>query len=444
MSRFDNNRLIVRCCYLGIFIQALVINLTPLLFIPLKDQLGLTYEQVGRLVLINFLTQMVVDLVCSGLVDRINVKPLTVAANLLAGAGLWVFALAPAHFSDPYTGLALGTVVFSIGCGLLEVLLSPIINAVPSERKAADMAVLHAFYPIGKVTVIIITALALHRIGAQHWRTIMLAWSVFPFINTLGFLLVRLPPFAHASTRQTLRELVRKPAFLALLLAIGLAGATELTIAQWASAFAEKGLGVSKLVGDLLGFCLFGVGMIIGRLWFGIRGEQANLRRIMIGSTLLVAAMYLITSLSPSRGARPGRVRGRGSVRRHALAGHALAGDRGLPAGRRLDVRAAGRRGRHRRRAHAMGPWPSSGSSRSSPGGPGRAARRRAVARPARPARRAAGRSGLSARHGVHVVAVAGTRRGVSDRIDRFHCNNLPVMVRYQHGICRTTPNHSG
>ena len=299
-TRFDNNRLIVRCCYLGMFIQALVINLTPLLFIPLKDQLGLTYEQVGRLVLINFLTQMVVDLICSGLVDRINVKPLTVAANLLAGAGLWIFALAPTYAPTPYVGLALGTIVFSIGCGLLEVLLSPIINAVPSERKAADMAVLHAFYPIGKVTVIIVTALALHQIGAEHWRAIMLAWSIFPFVNTLGFLLVRLPPFAHASTRQTLRELVRKPTFLMLLLALGLAGATELTIAQWASAFAEKGLGVPKLVGDLLGFCLFGVGMIIGRLWFGVRGEQMNLRRIMIGSTLLAAAMYLVTSLAPS------------------------------------------------------------------------------------------------------------------------------------------------
>jgi fucose permease len=300
MIKLDNNRLIVRCCYLGMFIQALVINLTPLLFIPLKDQLGLTYEQVGRLVLINFLTQMVVDLICSGLVDRINVKPLTVAANLLAGAGLWIFALAPTYAPTPYTGLALGTIVFSIGCGLLEVLLSPIINAVPSERKAADMAVLHAFYPIGKVTVIIVTALALYQIGAAHWRAIMLAWSIFPFVNTVGFLLVRLPPFAHAGTRQTLRELVRKPTFLALLLALGLAGATELTIAQWASAFAEKGLGVPKLVGDLLGFCLFGVGMIIGRLWFGVRGEQLNLRRIMIGSTLLAAAMYLVTSLAPS------------------------------------------------------------------------------------------------------------------------------------------------
>jgi fucose permease len=295
----DNNRLIIRCCYLGMFIQAMVINLTPLLFIPLKDQLGLTYEQVGRLILINFSTQMVVDLICAALADRVNPKPLIVAANLLAGAGLWVFALASLFFARPYDGLVLGTVVFSVGCGLLEVLLSPIINAVPSQRKSSDMAVLHAFYPIGKVVVIIISALALQALGTRHWRWIMLAWSVFPMANTLGFLLVRLPPFAEEGKRQTLRELVRIPTYLGLLLALFMAGAAELSISQWASAFAEKGLGVSKLAADLAGFSLFGVGMIAGRLWFGIKGEAMDLQRFMLWGALLSALMYLVIALSP-------------------------------------------------------------------------------------------------------------------------------------------------
>jgi fucose permease len=298
----DNNRLIVRCCYLGMFIQALVINLTPLLFIPLKEQFGLTYEQVGRLVLINFLTQMVVDLLCCVLADRVSVKPLIVAANLLAGVGLWVFALAPRYLVAPYAGLVLGTVVFSVGCGLLEVLLSPIINAVPSAssgRKAADMALLHAFYPIGKVVVIIVTALALYALGTSHWRGIVLAWSVFPFLNTLGFLLVRPPPLAEEGRRQPLRELFRHPAYLALLLAIGLAGATEVTIAQWASAFLERGLGLPKLTADLVGFCFFGVGMIAGRLWVGVKGEGLDIRRVMIASALLSAAMCLVMTLTP-------------------------------------------------------------------------------------------------------------------------------------------------
>ncbi len=294
-----NNRLIVRCCYLGMFIQALVINLTPLLFIPLKEQFGLTYEQVGRLVLINFLTQMLVDLICCGLADRVPIKPLVVAANILSGVGLWVFALAPAYFANPYNGLVLGTVVFSVGCGLLEVLLSPIINAVPSEKKAADMALLHAFYPIGKVVVIIVTAIALQLLGVRNWQGIALAWSIFPLINTVGFLLVQTPPLAEEGRRQPLRTLFRLPVFLALLLIIGLAGATELTLAQWASAFLERGLGFPKLTADLVGFSLFGVGMIAGRLWMGLKGERLDLRRVMIVSALLSSGICLVMSLSP-------------------------------------------------------------------------------------------------------------------------------------------------
>ncbi|HEX8372981.1 MAG TPA: MFS transporter [Chthoniobacterales bacterium] len=294
----NKSRLIVRCCYLGMFIQALVINLTPLLFIPLKEQLGLTYEQVGRLVLINFLTQMVVDLICCALADRVNPKPLIVAANLLSGVGLWLFALSPTYFATPYDGLILGTVVFSIGCGLLEVLLSPIINAVPSERKVSDMALLHAFYPVGKVVVIVVTAISLQVFGAEHWRWIMIAWTVLPFLNTAGFLLVKLPRFSKEANRQKLRDLVRQPAYLLLLLSIALAGATEVTIAQWTSAYIERGLGMSKLTADLVGFTLFGIGMIIGRLWVGQKGEHLDLRRIMIGSAVLSAGMCLVMSLS--------------------------------------------------------------------------------------------------------------------------------------------------
>ncbi len=298
--RFDNNRLVVRCCYLAMFIQAMVINLTPLLFIPLKEELALTFEQVGRLILINFLTQMVVDLLCCGLADRVSTKLLTVIANVLSGIGLWVFVVAPAWFASPYDGLVLGTVVFSIGCGLLEVLISPIINAVPSERKAGDMALLHAFYPIGKVVVILITGVALQVFGVRHWRWIMLAWSVVPIFNTLGFLLVRLPPLVVAGARrQTLRELIRIPAYLAAVAALFLAGAAEVTLAQWTSAYAEKGLGCSKAVADLVGFGLFGAGMIAGRLWFGFKGEVTSLYRLMTCGALGTAAMYAVISLTP-------------------------------------------------------------------------------------------------------------------------------------------------
>jgi len=282
------------------FIQALVINLTPILFIPLRQEFDLSWEQIGRLVLVNFLTQMVVDLICCWLADRVPTKPLIVAANLLAGIGLWLFALAPGWFDSPYHGLMLGTVVFSIGCGLLEVLLSPIINAITSERKSSAMAMLHAYYPIGKVAVIIVTGVALYFFGIASWRTVILAWSVFPILNTFGFMMVAIPPFVSDGSRTTLRSLFLKPTFFLLLAAMFLSGATEVTVAQWTSAYVEGGLGYSKVVADLVGFTLFGIGMIIGRVWFGLRGEQGGLSRIMIVGAILSTGTFLMMALSPS------------------------------------------------------------------------------------------------------------------------------------------------
>ena len=299
MDELTNRRWVVRCCYLGMFVQAMVINLAPLLFIPLKDQLGLTFEQVGRLILINFMTQMTADLACTGLADRVSSKLLTVLANVTAALGLVWFALGSLSPDHAYAHLMVGTVIFSVGCGLLEVLLSPIINAVPSERKAGAMALLHACYPIGKVAVILITGTTLYLVGAQHWRAIMIAWALVPMLNTVGFLLVKLPALAEPGRRQRLRELVGIPSYVIAVIALGFAGATEVTLAQWTSAFAERGLGFSKVVADVVGFGLFGLGMIAGRLWFGFKGEGHHLHRwLQLGSWSSVL-VCLVISLSP-------------------------------------------------------------------------------------------------------------------------------------------------
>ena len=299
MDELTNRRWVVRCCYLGMFVQAMVINLAPLLFIPLKDQLGLTFEQVGRLILINFMTQMTADLACTGLADRVSSKLLTVLANVTAALGLVWFALGSLSPDHAYAHLMVGTVIFSVGCGLLEVLLSPIINAVPSERKAGAMALLHACYPIGKVAVILITGTTLYLVGAQHWRAIMIAWALVPMLNTVGFLLVKLPALAEPGRRQRLRELIGIPSYVIAVIALGFAGATEVTLAQWTSAFAERGLGFSKVVADVVGFGLFGLGMIAGRLWFGFKGEGHHLHRwLQLGSWSSVL-VCLVISLSP-------------------------------------------------------------------------------------------------------------------------------------------------
>lgn len=298
-----NPALVRRYCYVAIFVQAIVINLTPLFFIPLRLQFGLSFEQLGRLVLINFCIQMLVDLICTALLDRAGwlVKPLMVLAQLLAAAGLWVFATTPSLFAAaPYHGLITGTVILSFGCGLQEVLTSPIINALPSLRKSADMALLHAFYPIGKVVVIVVTAVAVVLLGHGSWRWIAMAWSVVPLLNMFGFASITLPELSHPTTRSRSRDMARTSFFWLAMFAILFAGASEVTLAQWTSAFAQAALGIPQFIADCFGFGLFALMMIIGRLWFGLRRETMSPRlSLLIGAGTSILC-YLAVALLPS------------------------------------------------------------------------------------------------------------------------------------------------
>ena len=295
-----NPRAILRACYTAMFVQAMVVNLTPLLFVTLAGQFGLSFEQVGRLVLVNFATQMITDAIAAGVVDRVSAKTLATLANAFAAIGLWVFALAPFRVADPYLGLMAGTIVFSIGCGLLEVIISPIVERTPSERKAAGMALLHAFYPIGKVVVTVVTGLAFLAVGVERWPLLMLAWSVVPALNTLAFVGLTLPPMFEVGTRTRVRDLLRSRVAWWSLVAILLAGATEVSLAQWASAFVERGLGTDKLTADLLGLGAFGVGMVVGRLWFGFRGEEADLVPLLRRGAFAAAGAALVMAFAPS------------------------------------------------------------------------------------------------------------------------------------------------
>lgn len=293
----DDSVCVVRACRLGMFVQAMVINLAPLLFVQLHAQFGLTWEMVGRLVLINFLTQLAVDLAGSRLIACCGLRPLCVAAHVAAVVGLLVFAAAP--LAGGYATLVAGTVVFSAGCGLLEVLMSPILDAVPSQRKAGDMALLHAFYPIGKLAVIIGTALVLWLAGPRWWPWVVAGWSIVPIIGIWLFATVRLPSLDSGARRVRARDLLRNGAFRVTLLAMAFAGATEVAFAQWTSAFAQHGLGVSQAVADLVGFGLFAVGMAVGRLWFGLHGAQLDLVRMLSLGAAASAAVYLLAALSP-------------------------------------------------------------------------------------------------------------------------------------------------
>lgn len=288
---------VVRACRLGMFVQALVVNLAPLLFVQLHGQFDLSWEMVGRLVLVNFTTQLAVDLAGSRLVARFGLRTLCVAAHVAAVIGLLVFAAAP--LAGGYATLMAGTIVFSAGCGLLEVLMSPILDAVPSQRKAGDMALLHAFYPLGKLAVIVGTGLALWLAGPGWWPWLVCAWAVPPCFGIWLFATARLPSLAAGPRRVRIRDLAGDAGFRTALLAMLLIGATEVAFAQWTSAFAQHGLGCTQAVADLVGFGIFAVGMAAGRLWYGLHGAGGGLAgRLRLGAACS-AAVYLLAALSP-------------------------------------------------------------------------------------------------------------------------------------------------
>ena len=288
----------VRLCHLGMLVIALVANLAPPLFIPLRTTFGLDFEQLGRLALLNFITQLGCILAGGPLVDRLGTRPFTLLGNLFAFGGLWLFAGADHVFpARPYAGLALGTFVFSMGAAMLELVLSPSINAVPSERKAADMSLLHAFYAIGQILTVLLTSVALWF--GVSWRVAVMFWSLLPLLTAAGFLTVRIPPLVADGAHQRVRGLLFKPVYLAMIAGMFLAGATEMGVSQWVSAYAEKGLGLPKLAGDLGGCCLFGAMLGVGRIWMGLRTAQTSLDRVLPISCGIAMAAYIVAGIAP-------------------------------------------------------------------------------------------------------------------------------------------------
>lgn len=278
-------------------VTALVANLAPPLFIPLRTAFGLNFEQMGRLALLNFFTQLICIVAGGSLVDRFGARPFALAGNGAVLIGLWIFACAGQLFSaNPYAGLVLGMLFFSMGAALLELVLSPIVNAVPSERKTADMSLLHAYYALGQILTVLLTSLAIW-LGAS-WRAAVMCWSLLPFLTALGFLSVTIPPLVTRGKRLRVRRLLCNPVFLALVGCMFLAGATEMGVSQWVSAYAEKGLGFPKLAGDLAGCCLFGVMLGAGRIWMGVR-QQTRLERVLPISCGIAIAAYLVAGMAP-------------------------------------------------------------------------------------------------------------------------------------------------
>jgi len=291
-----------RACYTGFVTQAVVNNLAPLLFIVFQTSYDVPVEMLGRLVLLNFGVQLLTDVVAVRFADRIGFRIPLVLAHALAVLGLVLLAVAPAVAPSPYAGLCVAVVVYAIGGGLLEVMISPVVDALPSpqEGKAAAMSLLHSFYCWGQVAVVGGTTAVLAMTGFGSWQVLPLIWAVVPAVNFVLFLRVPLPPTVPEEHRMSLRSLFGAPAFLCALVLMMTAGAAELTMSQWSSFFAETSLGVTKAWGDLAGPGLFAVLMGIGRIVYGLWGARIPLAPTMIGAGSLSVLCYLVATLSSS------------------------------------------------------------------------------------------------------------------------------------------------
>ena len=286
--------------YLGYITQAIINNLAPLLFIIFRDSYGIPISRITFLITINFAIQLSVDLLSSKFVDKIGYRKCIVAAHIFAVAGLLSMAFLPGLIGNVFFGLLISAVLYAIGGGLTEVLISPIVEACPTENKAGAMSLLHSFYCWGTVLVIAVSTLYLHFAGKSAWRMLAVLWSVIPIFNTFFFAKVPINKLTDDGEGMTGKVLIKSKMFWLFVILMISAGASEQAMSQWASAFAEAGLGVSKFIGDLAGPCAFSVLMGISRIIVAGLSDKVKLSFIMTGSGILCIISYLIAVFSPN------------------------------------------------------------------------------------------------------------------------------------------------
>ncbi len=296
----NNFQRTIHACFAGYIIQAVVNNFVPLLFLTFQETYGIPLSRITLLVTVNFGLQLLVDLASVGFVDRIGYRASLIMAHILCAAGLISLAVLPGLFSDAFAGILLSVMIYAVGGGLLEVLLSPVVEACPSDHKEQTMSLLHSFYCWGHVGVVLLSTIFFAVFGIRNWKLLTCLWALIPLCNMTVFARTPLRPvIGEGETGYSLRKLAGKKIFWIFMLMMLCAGASEQAVSQWASTFAEKGLGVSKTVGDLAGPMAFAAMMGISRMFYGKYGRKMDLDRFMAGSSVLCIVSYLCISLVP-------------------------------------------------------------------------------------------------------------------------------------------------
>lgn len=286
-------------CFLGYIVQAIVNNFIPLLFVMFNESLGIPLGKITLLITFNFALQIAVDMIAVTFVDKIGYRASAIMAHSFAFLGLVLLTILPFVLPDPFVGILISVTVYAIGGGLLEVIVSPIVEACPTDNKEKAMSLLHSFYCWGHVAVVLLSTIFFKFFGIENWRIMALIWSLVPLGNLVFFTQVPIAPLvAEGEKGMSVKEVLKSGLFWLFMLLMFCAGSSEQAVSQWASTFAEKGLGVSKTLGDLLGPMMFAIFMGTSRAIYGKFGEKIDLKAFMIISATLTVISYLLIGLT--------------------------------------------------------------------------------------------------------------------------------------------------
>lgn len=298
MTAQTNYQKTLVACYLGFVTQAISANFAPLLFLTFKSTYGITLDKIAMIPLVFYLTQLLVDLAATKFADKIGYRTCVVTSQVLSTVGLILMAILPEILSVPFIGILISVVLYAIGSGLIEVLVSPIVEACPFENKDGVMSLLHSFYCWGAMGVILGSTIFFAVFGIENWKILTFIWALIPFYNTFNFINCPIERLTEDGKSMGISKLLKTPIFWLMILLMVCSGASEATMSQWTSAFTESAIGVSKTIGDLAGPCMFAMFMGISRMLYGKFSEKLNLTKVMLVCGIMCAVCYLLASMS--------------------------------------------------------------------------------------------------------------------------------------------------
>ncbi len=287
-------------CYLGFVTQAISANFAPMLFLTFKETYGISLEKIALIPFVFYFTQLLVDFAATKFADKIGYRTCVVASQLASSLGLILMAILPEIVPVPFIGILISVVFYAIGSGLIEVLVSPIVEACPFENKDGIMSFVHSFFCWGSMGVVLGSTVFFAVFGIENWKILTFIWAFVPLYNAFNFISCPIERLDEDGKSMHIRQLLGVPVFWLMILLMICAGASEATMTQWTSAFTESALGVSKTIGDLAGPCMFAMFMGISRMVYGKMSKKVDLTKTMLLCAVLCAFCYLLASLSAS------------------------------------------------------------------------------------------------------------------------------------------------